>query len=76
MNKRKWYHDNIEKVKESSKKSRENILIKYKGIELTSTQWAEKLGLKEGTFKSRRLRGWTLERMMNPKLERPTKLLN
>jgi hypothetical protein len=53
---------------------RKNVLIEYQGITLTSTQWAEKLGLRECTFKSRRLRGWTLERMMNPKLERPCKL--
>ena len=61
--------------KDQSNNTRKNILIKYKSIELTSSQWAEKLGLKEGTFKSRRLRGWTLERMMNQKLERPAKLL-
>ena len=53
---------------------RKNVLITYQGITLTSTQWGEKLGLKEGTFKSRRIRGWTIERMMNPKLERPVKL--
>lgn len=53
---------------------RKNVLITYQGITLTSTQWAEKLGLQECTLKSRRLRGWTLERMMNPKLERPLKL--
>ena len=44
---------------------RKNVLITYQGITLTSTQWAEKLGLQECTLKSRRLRGWTLERMMN-----------
>ncbi len=54
--------------------TRKNILITYKGETHTSTQWAEKLGLRECTLKSRRLRGWTLERMMNPKLERPLKL--
>ncbi len=54
--------------------TRKNVLITYQGITLTSTQWAEKLGLQECTLKSRRLRGWTLERMMNPKLERPLKL--
>lgn len=53
---------------------RKNVLIEYNGITLTSTQWGEKLGLKEGTFKSRRIRGWTIERMMNSKLERPAKL--
>lgn len=53
---------------------RKNVLITYQGITLTSTQWGEKLGLKEGTFKSRRIRGWTIERMMNPRLERPAKL--
>lgn len=54
--------------------TRKNVLLTYQGITLTSTQWDEKLGLKEGTFKSRRIRGWTIERMMNPKLERPLKL--
>jgi hypothetical protein len=53
---------------------RKNVLITYEGITLTSTQWGEKLGLKEGTFKSRRIRGWSIERMMNSKLERPAKL--
>ena len=62
--------------KDQCNNMRKNIFIEYKGVTLTSSQWAEKLGMKEGTFKSRRLRGWTLERMMNPKLERPAKLLD
>lgn len=61
--------------KEQCNNTRKNILIDYNGVQLTSAQWAEKLGLKEGTFKSRRLRGWTLDRIMNSKLERPAKLL-
>jgi hypothetical protein len=62
--------------KEQCNNMRKNILIEYNGTKLTSTQWAEHLGIKEGTFKSRRIRGWTLERMMNPDLERPAKLLD
>lgn len=60
--------------REQCNNTRKNIFIEYNGISLTATQWAEKLGLAEGTFKSRRLRGWSIERMMNPKLERPAKL--
>lgn len=60
--------------KDQCNNTRKNITIEYQGITLTSSQWAEKLGIREATFKSRRLRGWTLERMMNPKLERPAKL--
>lgn len=55
--------------------TRKNVLITFDGRTLTSTQWAEELGLEECTLKSRRLRGWSLERMMSPKLERPLKLL-
>ncbi len=62
--------------KDQCNNMRKNVIIEYKGIKLTSSQWAEKLGLKEATFKYRRLRGWTLERMMSPRLERPAKLLD
>lgn len=55
--------------------TRKNVLITFDGKTLTSSRWAERLGLAECTLKSRRLRGWSLERMMNPKLERPLKLL-
>jgi len=61
--------------KSQSNNTRKNVFIEYQGIRLTSTQWAEKLGIMECTLKSRRLRGWTKERMLSPKLERPRKLL-
>lgn len=49
---------------------RKNKLIEYNGQTLTLTQWAEKLGLKECTLKWRFRRGWTIEKMMVPKLFR------
>ena len=56
--------------KEQCNNMRKNVFIEYKGQTMTLTQWAEKLGIKEGTLKYRFRRGWTLEKAMNPKLLR------
>lgn len=60
--------------KQQCNNMRKNVLLEYRGRKLTSAQWRDELGLNEGTFKSRRLRGWSIDRIMSPKLERPAKL--
>lgn len=60
--------------KEQCNNTRKNRVIKYKGESRTLSQWAEHLGLKPHTLLFRFLRGWSVERMLSPNLERPWKL--
>jgi len=60
--------------KEQANNMRRNHIIVYKGESKTLSQWAEHLGLKPHTLLFRSLRGWTVERMLSARLERPWKL--
>ena len=57
------------------KKGSKAILLSYAGETMTLKEWAEYLGLKYDTlrlryYRSRNQPGWTISRVLNPKLER------
>ena len=54
--------------KEQANNTTQNNLITYKGITLTTYQWAEKIGINPNTFSERLRRGWSIERA----IETPT----
>lgn len=56
--------------KAQNNNKRKHTLISYQGQEKNLAQWAEKLDLKYHTLLSRYLRKWSVNRMMNPNLER------
>lgn len=60
--------------KEQNNNKRNNIHYSYKGITLNLTQWAQKLDLKCHTLLARHRAGWSIERMLTSRLERPWKL--
>jgi hypothetical protein len=41
-------------------------MIKFRGTEQTLREWAEHLGLKEGTLYDRLRRGWPIEDVLTP----------
>ena len=51
-------------VKEQCNNRRNNTVIKYKGLSLTISQWADKLNIKLGTLQRRYQRGWGVNRLL------------
>lgn len=54
-------------TKEQARNRRSNVLITYSEISETATDWAERLGVRRGTFLGRLSRGWTIEEAIEGK---------
>ncbi len=53
--------------KEQCNNTRRNVFLEYKGKRKTVSQWAEELGIKDGTIRGRLNRGWSVERALETK---------
>lgn len=53
-------------TKEQANNRRTNRIITYRGVTQTMAQWAEALGLRQGTLRERFRRGWSLEMALEP----------
>lgn len=53
--------------KEQCNNTRKNVFLEYKGKKQTVSQWAEELGIKDGTLRGRLNRGWSVERALETK---------
>jgi hypothetical protein len=54
--------------REQSNNTTRNVFITHQGETLTIAQWARKLNLVSGTLRNRLKRGWSLERVLLPRL--------
>lgn len=61
--------------KTQNNNKRKHTLISYQGQIKSIAQWSEYLEINYHTLLSRYLRKWPTDRIMNPELERPVKLL-
>lgn len=52
-------------MKEQCKNKRNSVLITFKGETLSTSEWAERTGLKQGTIYSRYKAGWPVEKVFS-----------
>jgi hypothetical protein len=52
------------KQKEQASNTRKNVFLNHKGLRLTLSQWARKLGIPRNTIKSRRHRGLPVDKIL------------
>lgn len=60
-------------VKEQSRNRRNSKRITYQGVTLTQAEWAERIGIDQGTLHSRLKCGWTVERALTQPLRKISK---
>ena len=52
---------------------RNNIMLTLNGITLCEKDWANRLGMRQGTLRKRRQRGWPVEQILDPSCKRDDK---
>lgn len=60
-------------MKEQCRNRRSSLIIEYKGVKKTASEWVEEYGVPRKIFDNRRRRGWNIERCLTMPTDRTSK---